>query len=836
MRGESAQGRLHLSDGEGGLYLSDIGKLKEAAGVSTVETTCEPDAAHDSERAAKKFYDEFRLRRLDFLERLHGINDEHERAALASVLLNRLMFVYFLQSGGFIKGHAARADYRYLQNELRRSRARGEGRYHAEFLRTLFFEGFAKPEHARTPRAKRLVGVVPHLGCALFIKHEIEERLPRVAVPDAAFENLFRFFERYSWNPGDAPTARADEINPDVLGHVFERHINRKSFGAYYTRDEITRHLCEQTIHSLILERVNAAAAPPSGEQVSTACSRHSLAPRRFDSMSDLLSNMDAALCRFLLDKVLPDLKLLDPACGSGAFLVAALRTLVSVYAAVIGKVSAVGDAALKRRLGRLRRENTSLDYYVRRRVVTDNLFGVDIMEEATEIARLRLLLALVASARRAEQLATLPRVDSNILAGNSLIGLLRDGGAQSDECRTRREVTATPDEILLNQFRESGIRFEQTAWDVEKNREGKTFKRELTLDDIRALRPFHWASEFGEIVNGERGGFDAIITNPPWDIFKPNAKEFFTRHSPVVKKKKTDVKEFEKEKARLLRDPAVASAWGRYLSTFPHVSAYFRSSPQYANQVAVVEGRRAGTDINLYKLFLERCFRLLRRGGQCGIVVPSGLYTDLGTKRLREMLFDETEVKGLFCFENRRAVFGGVHRSYKFVVLTFRKGGRTSEFPAAFMRRDVRELKRFRAGGGALRIPVGLVRRLSPSTLSLMEFKTEADLSLAEKLLRFPPLGERVEGVWNFALTREFDMTNDSALFKKNPSPSCLPLYEGKMIHQFTHGWNDAARFWVEEAEGRKRIIGRARTDEGRTLGYQKFRLGIRSIGRTTD
>ena len=62
--------------------MSDIGKLEEAAGVATVETACEPDAAHDSERAAKKFYDEFRLRRLDFLERLHGINDEHERAAL----------------------------------------------------------------------------------------------------------------------------------------------------------------------------------------------------------------------------------------------------------------------------------------------------------------------------------------------------------------------------------------------------------------------------------------------------------------------------------------------------------------------------------------------------------------------------------------------------------------------------------------------------------------------------------------------------------------------------------------------------------------------------------
>src|SRR2546421_7575829 len=226
----------------------------------------------------EKFYDEFRRRRVVFLEQLGDTRDEHERAARASVLLNRLMFVYFLQSGGFIKGHAARADYRYLQNRLKESRARGEGLYHSEFLRALFFEGFAKPLNARAPRAKRLVGVVPHLGGGLFVRTAVEERWPDIAVPDAAFENLFRFFDCYSWNLDDAPTARADEIGPDVLGYVFERHINRKSFGAYYTRDEITRHLCEQTIHSLILDRVNLRVG-------------RKRAPRQFHSMSDLLSN-----------------------------------------------------------------------------------------------------------------------------------------------------------------------------------------------------------------------------------------------------------------------------------------------------------------------------------------------------------------------------------------------------------------------------------------------------------------------------------------------------------------------------------------------------------------
>jgi hypothetical protein len=67
------------------------------------------------------------------------------------------------------------------------------------------------------------------------------------------------------------------------------------------------------------------------------------------------------------------------------------------------------------------------------------------------------------------------------------------------------------------------------------------------------------------------------------------------------------------------------------------------------------VVGRKVGSDLNLYKLFTERCFDLLRPGGHCGIVIPSGIYTDLGAKGLRDLLFGQTHIEGLFCFENRK-------------------------------------------------------------------------------------------------------------------------------------------------------------------------------------
>ena len=370
-----------------------------------------------------------------------------------------------------------------------------------------------------------------------------------------------------------------------------------------------------------------------------------------------------------------------------------------------------------------------------------------------------------------------------------------------------KKEAYATLNDILVGEFETLKIKYEETTWDQKKNAEGKPVKRAVSMADVQALKPFHWGFEFDEIIN-QHGGFDAIITNPPWEIFKPNGKEFLEQFSDLITKKKMTIKDFEKEQAKLLKDSDIRKAWLEYLSEYPHVSEFFRSAKQFRNQISVVNGKKAGTDINLYKLFTEQCFNLLRSGGYCGIVIPSGIYTDLGTKQLREMLFGQTKVTGLFCIENRKEVFEGVHRSFKFVVLTFEKGNSTQSFPAAFMRHDVAELDRF-PHEGAIDIDVDLVRRLSPDSLSVMEFKNEMDVQIAEKMLKFPLLGEEIPGKWRLRLTAEFHMTNDSQFFQTKPAKGCLPLYEGKMIWQFDHRLAEP-KYWVDEKAGRKALFGR--------------------------
>jgi hypothetical protein len=220
---------------------------------------------------------------------------------------------------------------------------------------------------------------------------------------------------------------------------------------------------------------------------------------------------------------------------------------------------------------------------------------------------------------------------------------LTEDLQALRDDLQTRRcDHYEHLNDLLLDEFTSLEIKYEQAMWDEKKKEMGKPKKRAVQIQDVQALEPFHWGYEFDEVMN-ERGGFDVIITNPPWDIFKPNAKEFFANHSDLVTKKKMTIKEFEDEQDKLLLQKDIREAWFEYVNGFPHVNSYIRNASQFANQISMINGKKAGTDINLYRLFVEQSFNLLKPHGFCGVVIPSGIYSDLGTKQLRELLFENT-------------------------------------------------------------------------------------------------------------------------------------------------------------------------------------------------
>jgi hypothetical protein len=563
------------------------------------------------------------------------------------------------------------------------------------------------------------------------------------------------------------------------------RNYQRKERGSYYTPAGIASYLSKHALGRLISARLREyePALP-------------------YERLDDLLANLNTERSKRLVTQILPHLRILDPCCGDGAFLIAALDTLLQVYDAAIGQLDRLADPELQPWWAAAGDSTAAGIGALKRRIVCENLYGVDISAAAVALARARL--------RAEAQLAANSDV-GNIRVGNALVGLLKlpiEGGAD-----------AAPDLMLLAEFERLGVK-----GGSDKDKTGP-----LAQADIAALQPFHWAAEFPAIVGG--GGFDVVLTNPPWEIFKPQAKEFFAQHSDLVSKKRMDIHAFLIEQRRLLRDPEVAAAWRAYLARFPLLSAYYRRAPQYAHQSAMIGKRRTSSDANLYKLFVEQCYNLLGAGGECGMVIPSGIYTDLGATALRQMLFEKTEISGLFCFENRRAIFNAVDNRFKFVALNFGKGRQTVTFPAAFMCHDVSELADF-PNPASVRLAVGLMQRLAPSSWSVMELKSQQDVGIVEKMLCFPLPGAG-EGV-RLRLSSELHMTSDSHLFQTQATPTSLPLYEGKMIWQFDSSYAPP-RYWVDEQAGRKALLGK-RQDEGQALGYQCDRLAIRAIASSTN
>ena len=175
------------------------------------------------------------------------------------------------------------------------------------------------------------------------------------------------------------------------------------------------------------------------------------------------------------------------------------------------------------------------------------------------------------------------------------------------------------------------------------------------------------------------------------------------------------------------------------------------------------------------------------------------------------------------------------------FAIVVFEKGAATYDFAAAF-RIQPREAigkddldRLLRDASQQVRIKVETVRQLSPDSHSVPEFRTALDQTILEKMATYPALGDELpDAPWQIKFGAEFHMTNDSDLFKLAAAPGRLPLFEGKMMHQFRADFA-TPRYWVDAAAGRARVLGRT-PDTGQMLPYQQYRLAYRAIARSSD
>jgi len=307
-------------------------------------------------------------------------------------------------------------------------------------------------------------------------------------------------------------------------------------------------------------------------------------------------------------------------------------------------------------------------------------------------------------------------------------------------------------------------------------------------------LRFFHWELEFPEVFcrEAERRGFDAVVGNPPWDVQKPNSQEFFSNEDPIYR---TYGKQqaLAKQQEYFAADPQVEQRWLDYSAGF---KAFSRWVGQVANpyEGSIARGKageelrrswellrsrresilpsphsfryQGSADLNLYKLFLEQSWRLLREGGRMGMLVPSGIYTDKGSTDLRTLYLDAGSWEWVYGFENRGKIFD-IDSRFKFcpVIVAKDSAHPTEALRCAFMRHDLADWAAI--DPPHIIVPKDRILHFAPGTRSLMEFRSKRDIEICEKIYHGRPLlGDRVASGWQVEFATEFHMTNDSHLF----------------------------------------------------------------------
>lgn len=333
-----------------------------------------------------------------------------------------------------------------------------------------------------------------------------------------------------------------------------------------------------------------------------------------------------------------------------------------------------------------------------------------------------------------------------------------------------------------------------------------------IAAEVARRQRFFHWELEFPDVFTATQDGFDALLGNPPWEIQKPNSKEFFSNHDPLYRAYgKQDA--LGKQLDYFGAWPQLEHDWIAYNANLKGLSNWAKYVGQpFGDRLNQKDGKQwhdltlggrgknsfdaslalhkkwqqqrrknkgfadtahpfihqGSADLNTYKMFLELSHALLRTQGRLGMIVPSGIYTDKGTTDLRELFLAQCDWQWLFGFENREGIFD-IHRSFKFCPLIVQKGGQTQAIRAAFMHRNVDDWEQ--AERHVLAYPRARVEEFSPYSKAILEIRSEQDLRVLQKIYANGVLlGDQSENGWGIKYATEFHMTNDSKLFPPRP------------------------------------------------------------------
>lgn len=341
----------------------------------------------------------------------------------------------------------------------------------------------------------------------------------------------------------------------------------------------------------------------------------------------------------------------------------------------------------------------------------------------------------------------------------------------------------------------------------------------------------FNYELEFPEIIENQVfKGFDIIIGNPPWDKSEFSDNDFFPQY-------KSDYRSLIASKKKEIQDNLLAKDYIKqnYEKQKAHIDAI---NVYYKNTFM---SNSLTKDINLFRLFVEKNLSLLKQDGNLAYVLPSALMFEDGSLTLRKEILENKTLEYFYSFENRQAIFADVDSRYKFALMLIKntQANHTHKIKTMFYKTDMNSLKN---KDEILTLSLKDIKKLSPTHLALMELKDKQALKILRKCynafqnLSFDYIDFR----------QELNMTSDKDLFIEEFREGLLPLYEGKMIHQFNANFSQATYF-LEKAKLDERLkskeLSRAKKATGKELNpklikYDRefFRLGYRAVASDTN
>ena len=438
-------------------------------------------SAFSVEPVTTLFFSEYKRIFADAKNGISGFTDERELHLFTQTLFNRLMFVYFVSRKGWLKLHG---NFDYLNALWLAYRSdTSQSNFYATRLQQFFFSGLNNPQahdlSENDPELYALIGDVEFLNGGLFEEGMLDRR-ENVIVPDGVVEPILTdLFGRFNFTVTEStPYDTEVAVDPEMLGKVFEELVNeRHESGAYYTPRPVVSFMCREAIKGFLSGAQTGLSDEVIGEFVDAQNTDH-------------ISVADARKVVAALERV----TVVDPACGSGAYLLGMMQELVDLQTTLFN----VGA------------DSKSI-YELKLEIIQRNLYGVDIDDFAVNIAMLRLWLSLVIE-YEGDRPEALPNLDFKIACGDSLLAPNPDPQQYGDFTALlmrESDVAELKSEYMRAMFQDEKDRLRDKISEAQEQIEdtiGDAAEGEGAID---------WRVEFAEVMGD--GGFDIVVANPPY-------------------------------------------------------------------------------------------------------------------------------------------------------------------------------------------------------------------------------------------------------------------------------------------------------------------------------